>query len=894
MDPWAFAEWDRYRVLELLGEGGVGQVFLAEDPKLRRKVALKFLRSNNPNSVRRLLLEAQLQAALDHPNICKVHEVGELEGRPYIALQFIEGETLDQAAPRLDLRAKAALVALVAEALHTAHRMGLVHRDIKPANIMLEPLEPKTDGGFKPYIMDFGLARGPEDSGLTKTGETMGTPSFMAPEQAKGDWHLLDRRSDVFSLGATLYTAIAGQPPFAAGSALETMRRLVEEEPAPLRRRFPAVSADLETIILTCLEKEPGRRYDTALALAQDLHRYLDGEPIAARRVGLMRQAWTKLQKHRSLFITLVSAVCALAALGGWMALARVRDRAAASRFSRVAQEAERAEGQMQAARLFPLHDLSPSYSMVRKWMDNLHRVADPEQEASTAYGLGRGYLMLGEYGQALRWLRQAQHLGAHGPEVELPLAQALGELYRAGLDESATEPDPSRRAARESELRANFRDPALALVRAHALDRPEAKDLMTGLVAFYEGRYTDAIVSARSAQAEFSTRVEGLRLEAESHAAMASALLLAGRAAEARPEQEAAQACLRTALTIARSDPRLHQALGSLQRFSFEMAFKEKGNVGSGRLAAIAALEHAVQADPRALMPRLELARAWVKQGYALEDRGQNPQPHYEEALLVMRRAVADHPSNVEAWAFLGTVWLAKAEYAFNHGGGGESALLESREAFVRAKALAPLDYTYLDEAVWMMPTRAREAMDSGLDPEPVRVELASMAEALIASGKGEYDARFVQGQVYGFCGRWKSLNKKESGADFDAAVAALRRCMALSPSNTNAYGQFALVLRWKAEAERDAHRDPRPALEEGLAVVSEALLKNPGILAHHLRRGELLCLRAELDRGAGRTSAKNLSEAKISLVKAHALDRTHREVTALETRIRAIEGNS
>jgi serine/threonine-protein kinase len=192
---------ERYEDIRLLGEGGMGTVYRGRDKRLGRLVALKLLRRADPDLARRLLQEARAQARVQHEQVCRVYEAGEADGEPFIAMQYIEGQALDRAKERMTLEQKVKVIREVAAALHEAHRIGLVHRDIKPGNILVETGE---DGAFKPYIADFGLARDVSQEGQTMTGAVLGTPAFMAPEQARGEVRSLDRRTDVYSLGATL------------------------------------------------------------------------------------------------------------------------------------------------------------------------------------------------------------------------------------------------------------------------------------------------------------------------------------------------------------------------------------------------------------------------------------------------------------------------------------------------------------------------------------------------------------------------------------------------------------------------------------------------------------------------------------------------------------------
>ncbi|MEW6733831.1 MAG: serine/threonine-protein kinase [Acidobacteriota bacterium] len=291
------ANWDRYEFIKKLGEGGMGQVYLVRDPRLKRQIAIKFLKHIDRELSQRFTYEAQAQAKVEHEHICKVYEVGEVEGHRYIAMQFINGRSLREMMQQVTLEQNVKLIKQVAEALHAAHKNGLIHRDIKPDNIMVEWSE---EGELRPYIMDFGLAKQTDIKGQTITGTIMGTPAYMSPEQVRGEINQLDRRSDVYSLGATFYELLVGKPPFGT-NAMEILRKVVDQEPTPIRKLNSSLPVDLETIVMKCLEKDPKQRYASTKQLAEDLERYLNAEPIQAKPVSLFYRVQKLAQKHRLL-----------------------------------------------------------------------------------------------------------------------------------------------------------------------------------------------------------------------------------------------------------------------------------------------------------------------------------------------------------------------------------------------------------------------------------------------------------------------------------------------------------------------------------------------------------------------------------------------------------------
>ncbi|HYF51175.1 MAG TPA: protein kinase [Planctomycetota bacterium] len=299
-----------YEILEEINRGGMGIVYKARDPQLRRQVAIKVLLAGEgatDEDIKRFQREAQSTARLQHSNIVPIYAVGTHEGKPYFVMDFIEGKTAKQLKEegRISPRLALGIIEGVAEALHHAHLNGVVHRDVKPGNILVDKFE-------RAQLMDFGLARRvDEDLDITQAGTTMGTPSYMAPEQAEGKLDQVDAQSDLYSAGACLYELLTGQPPFDGPTIMAVLRKVVDDQPIPPRQINPKIHRDVETICMKCLEKEKAQRYANCKELADDIRRFNMGEAIAAKPLGLIPALIRKARRHRE--ITIASTVVVLA-----------------------------------------------------------------------------------------------------------------------------------------------------------------------------------------------------------------------------------------------------------------------------------------------------------------------------------------------------------------------------------------------------------------------------------------------------------------------------------------------------------------------------------------------------------------------------------------------------
>ena len=502
-----------YEIVGELGSGGMGVVYKAYDAALKRYAALKLIRTENPNLAARFVQEARVQARVQHDNVCKVYEVGEVEGKQYIAMQLIEGKTVSVAAKELSLEAKVRVIKKIAEALHVAHREGLIHRDIKPSNIMLERDEEKE---WKPYILDFGLARDQDAPGLTRTGMAVGTPYYMAPEQVSSDSTQLDRRTDVYGLGATLYELLSGVPPYQGKSGADILLQILKDDPVRLSKIAPKIPQDLETIVMKCLEREPSRRYESAKSLAEDLQRYLDGDPIAAKQTSFSYRLLKRARKNRLATGIAVAAAAITLILVGAFVWVQWQNRLQASYAREFGDEIKNIQLVLPSIYGAPLHDVRPELEELRKRLKKMEVRVKQGGRAAQDPGnnaLGQGYLALGEIEKAREHLEKAWNAGYQLPSTAYALGQTMGLLFQKKLTEAEHTTNEEVRNRLKEQYEKEFRDPAVNYLKK-AEGSVESPAYVEGLIALYEKRYDQALKKSKEAFAKSNWSYEAKALE--------------------------------------------------------------------------------------------------------------------------------------------------------------------------------------------------------------------------------------------------------------------------------------------------------------------------------------------------------------------------------------------
>ncbi|MFY2557502.1 protein kinase domain-containing protein [Corallococcus terminator] len=879
LDAFPVPGWERYQPLRFLGQGGMGRVFLARDPRLHRQVALKFVRDEGPEVTRRFVAEARAQARVNHERICKVYEVGEVQRKVFISMQFIDGEPLSALARTLPLEQKVLVLRDAALGVHEAHRAGLIHRDLKPSNIMVER---DAEGALKTYVMDFGLARDWAAS-VTVEGTLLGTPQYMAPEQARGEHARLDRRADVYSLGATLYFLLTGQPPLTGSTALEVLHQLATVEPRPPRELERSVPVDLEAIALKCLEKERSARYDSARALAEDLDRFLAGEPVRAR-TGPGYQLRKRLRKHWRLVAVAASVFLALSGALGWGVLSR---REARERERVVRQEAdererlarrftervERIESLARYSALARLHDTRGDRKLLRAQMDALTediQRSGPGARGPGQYALGRGALALGAVDEARRHLEAAWAQGFQEPRVAYALALVLGQMYRQQLLEAERLRSPEQREARLSDIERVYRAPALRYLRRSQGAEMPAPDYGTALLVFYEGRLDEALALLDKVGTQLPWFHEAPMLRGDILVARATRTWSGGGRDAALADFEAARGAYALATSIAESLPALHRALGELEYAVLLMELYGQGDVRPAYERGLAAVSRALVVAPgdyEAQVLESRFHRRWA------EDRGRHGaevEPLLQKSSLAVRAALASVPERPEARRELGSVLLQGGQSLRERGGDPRELF---REALVLLDGLRPedRDYTAHNQRGLVLKEWAVYEEQVGLPSRDTHGKAIEAYRGAIALEARMPEAWINLGVSY--FNRALASTGAERDSDLEQASATLDKARTLNPKQVATWFYAGEVYSVRAERRRDAGEDSRPEMARALESYRQGLAINPKLPALHIGVGMVLRRQAEEAWERGGSSESLLSEAGASYERALAV---------------------
>jgi serine/threonine-protein kinase len=701
----------RYVLGPLLGEGGSGEVREAWDVLLCRNVALKLLRSMEPDQLIRFLHEAQVQSRLVHPNICRVYDVDTSVGMPKLAMQLVRGPTLAEEALRLSVPERVAILATVAEAVHAAHRMQLIHRDLKPSNILLER---GAGGVWVPYVCDFGLALALDEPARTLNSGLLGTLAYMAPEQVLGQRSRVGPATDVYALGGTLHFALFGEPP---GPGVRDGQPLV----FPARIRVPAgreqsLPPELAIILRRCLEREPERRYPSAQALAEDLWLFHAGAPIRTRPAGALRRGWRRLRPYRPLLLGALLAAC-LVMVGQLVEMGRMtRAGVATAEWTRYyLLLAADLEQEVRLQRMMASHDLRPGLGHIRLRLAELRARLGTQCAAAQGpghYALGCGSFVLRDAQTSRQELEQAWALGFQTPETARLLGRSLMGCLHQSDDQArfrTGQPAPEGPAV-AARVRQLF----------HAGgDGGDMAPFYQALLAYTRADYPQAARWARASFQAHPWHSESAIVASMSLAQLGRQLSERGNLAQAEAHFRQAMAAAQAFINLGPSDPHCQHAYlfaGTLR----VQALLDQGQDPAGLLAHLdGRCQAALRLDPT--QPNLQRDRITLALLRAARqcERGRDDGPELATARALLERRPDQAPPVQDRILRMVLHWR-EAQRSLGQGRAPDRELALAMQDLGHSNALLPRDH--LGE---VLNFAARLELCRGRDPRPALARL-------------------------------------------------------------------------------------------------------------------------------------------------------------------------
>ncbi len=816
----------RYKIISKLGEGGISIVYKAFDSVLKRNVALKVLKVMDPVLIRRFFREARAQAGIEHENICKVYDFGEIDGIPFITMQFIEGLPLQEAVKNMSLEKKLIIIKKVADALQKAHRNGLIHRDLKPSNIMVEIRE---DGEEKPYIIDFGLVKKIEESDSTFPGMIVGTIGYMSPEQIEGKMDGIDGRTDIYGIGALLFKIITDEPPF-KGETFEALKEAMEKDPVPLRKLNKSIPKDVEAIVMKCLEKDPKRRYQSAKELSEDIERFLNGEPTKAKTSSMLSKVFKKAKKNKTIFAVSSIAFIAIIFLITLVFYIQHRERIQRGFTIEFEQQIKYIEDTLWYTYSLPLHDIREEIEAVKGRLDQIEKRVKKSGRVACGpgyYALGRGYFALQDYERAKNYLELAwNEYKYRTPNVSYFLSLSLMMIYKMEDMKADRVADSEIRNKIKERIKKEYLYRAIELADMGRGAEIETWEYVEALKTFYDGKYSETLKKINLLKEKFPWFYDAKKLEGETYRKSGIESMQKGDKEKALYNFSCAEKVLIDLSKNSESDPDVYKALSVLEIDLMELLIYHSGESPEEAFRkAVFYAENALTVKPKDKEALNLLSHAYWRWGLYLLYKGEDPRDSLQKSTEFAKEVINLDPEDFFPYQNIATSSLEMGAYLISRGKNPRQHLENSISYSEKAIKLNPADfqsYNNIGLSYWNI---GKWEFEAGKDPLPYFEKGIEILERCIKINSSFSSLNHTLGNIYMEKAYYEKVNKINPLPSIKKAKEKFEKAISLKPNNFLSFNNLAECSAMEGEWKMERGLSPEPELKNAREHLRKSL---------------------------------------------------------------------
>ncbi len=864
-----------YRITGLISQGGMAEVYRAvrDDDQYKKEVAIKLIRRSPGFNLlmSRFRYERQILASLEHPYIARFLDGGTTDGIPYFVMEYIEGLPINIycSQNKLSVSDRLQLFRSVCEAVQYAHRNLVIHRDLKPSNLLV-----LSDG--TPKLLDFGIAKllNPEWVGnlppmtRTVTSIRMMTPEYASPEQICGE--AITISADIYSLGAILFELLSGQRPYQIKSStlIELERIVSEQDPVTLRKIAPNIPEDIETIVMKCLERDPRQRYESAHALAEDLKRYLEGDPVQARKPTLAYRIGKKVRKHKVMVaVSTISLLIALSAIAiglysWWRTNKQVRI------MQEFSQQVEAMDWIMRVAHMSPLHNIQVEKNQIRERMKSIETKMKDAGSLGFGpgnYALGKGSMTLGNYEKAKGYLEKAWTGGYQTPETAFALGQTMGALYQRELEKAERIGSKILREKREKEITALYRQPAVKYLKQSAGVKIAAPEYLDALIALYDKRYDVALEKAQKAYKRVPWLYEATVLEGKAYGTRGLERQDKGDFQNARQDYLMALRAFQDSIKTAQSNTEGYLGLCAVEVSSFQQELHSGSrNLDSIGKVASQSCQTAGSVDPERADAHFLIAylNSWMAE-YQMY-KGEDPTKVLEVAVNSANVAIKNEPSEVMGYNSAALALWTRGKNELKTGKNSGQSLQSAIANVKKALTINPNHVYALQLGGFIYMDFARIESLQGKDPRKSFRLAEEYLERVTRLYPDFFTGRATIGLLNWAIGNYEMHHGYDPLSSMTKGINQLNHAKGMTAESIFVYRYLTRAYRDLAEFHMAQGEDPSENLKEASRTYSEGSKLNPKDAILHYEASAIYLTRAENQIEENQSPAAELEEAR------------------------------